>query len=65
MHSRKPSDDADKNKKPRKARAKKGETTPAKKASAPPPPPPPREHYEREMAGLRARVEGASAGRAA
>ena len=24
-----------------------------------------REHYEREMAGLRARVEGASAGRAA
>lgn len=42
MHSRKPSDDADKNKKPRKARAKKGETTPAKKkASAPPPPPPP------------------------
>lgn len=36
MHSRKPSDDADKNKKPRKARKPKGETTPAKKkASAP------------------------------
>lgn len=60
MHSRKPSDDADKPKKARKPRGKKGETTPTKKSAHDSAPTVAGDAYDRLVRVATARMEALS-----